>query len=72
MKRILCLIESLGSGGAERQLTGLAVMLKQHGYQVEVWYYVQKEFYVSYLLENGVVARFLIDAGNPYTRLFSI
>lgn len=31
MKRILCLIENLGSGGAERQLTCLTVMLKQGG-----------------------------------------
>ena len=51
-KHILCLLESLGSGGAERQLTGLAVMLKQQGYEVEVWYYVKNEFYLPYLQEN--------------------
>ena len=64
MKRILCIIENLGSGGAERQITGLAVMLKQAGYQVEVWYYVKKEFYLSFLSENGVVCRYLEDAGH--------
>lgn len=72
MKRILCLIESLGSGGAERQLTGLAVMLKQHGYQVEVWYYVKKEFYLPYLQENKVVGRYLSDARNPKKRFFAL
>ena len=72
MKRILCLIENLGSGGAERQLTGLAVMLKQHGYEVEVWYYVKKEFYLSFLQENGVIGRFLPDAASAKMRFFAL
>lgn len=72
MKRILCLIESLGSGGAERQLTGLAVMLKQQGYDVEVWYYVKNEFYLSYLQENNVVGRYLSAAHNPKKRFFAL
>ena len=72
MKRILCIIESLGSGGAERQITGLAVMLKQAGYQVEVLYYVNKDFYLSYLHEHGVAARYLADASNPRKRFFAL
>lgn len=31
MKRILCLIDSLGPGGAQRQLVGLATFLKERG-----------------------------------------
>ena len=62
MKRILCFIENLGSGGAERQLTGLAVMLKQQGYEVEVCYYVKKEFYLPDLLDAGVNVKYLSDA----------
>lgn len=72
MKRILCLIESLGSGGAERQMTGLAAMLKQQGYQVEVWYYVKKEFYLPFLQENSVSARFLSDARRPRYRFLAL
>lgn len=72
MTRILCLIENLGSGGAERQLTGLAVMLKQQGYEVEVWYYVKKEFYLPYLQENGVVGRYLPEASSAKKRLFAL
>lgn len=34
MKRILLFIDSLGAGGAQRQLVGLAVMLKKKGYEV--------------------------------------
>lgn len=71
-KRIICLIESLGSGGAERQLTGLAVMLKQQGYEVEVWYYVNQDFYLPYLQENNVTGRFLPDANRPRKRFFSL
>lgn len=72
MKRILCLIESLGSGGAERQLSGLAVMLKQRGYKVEVWYYIKKEFYLPYLQENGVIGNYLPEASNPRKRFFTL
>lgn len=61
-RKILLIIENLGSGGAERQITGLAVMLKQRGYEVELWYYVKKEFYLPYLLEHGVTVHYLEDA----------
>ena len=37
MKKILCLIATLGSAGAERQMSGLAAMMKKSGYEVEVW-----------------------------------
>jgi glycosyltransferase involved in cell wall biosynthesis len=72
MQRILCLIESLGSGGAERQLSGLAVLLKRRGYEVEVWYYDKREFYLPYLQENNVIGRFLPDATDPRVRFFSL
>lgn len=72
MPRILCLIENLGSGGAERQLTGLAVMLKLQGYEVEVWYYVNNNFYLPYLQENGVVGRYLSEAKSAEKRLFAL
>ena len=71
-KKILCIIESLGSGGAERQLTGLAVMLKEQGYEVEVVYYCKKEFYLPFLEENGVKGVFLSTAVSKFRRLFAI
>lgn len=69
-KKILLLIESLGSGGAERQISGLAVLLKQQGYEVKLWYYVDKDFYVPYLNENGVESECLAEARNPRKRYF--
>ena len=70
--KILCINESLGSGGAERQLSGLAVMLKQRQYDVEVWYYVDKEFYLHDLVTNNVVARYLPDARPAKHRFFAL
>ena len=72
MKNVLCLIENLGPGGAERQLTGLAVMLQQQGWQTEVCYYVKNEFYLSYLLTNGVNGCFLSEASNSKKRFFAL
>lgn len=72
MSRILCLIESLGSGGAERQLTGLAVLFKQRGYEVEVCYYINKDFYRPFLQENGVDSCFCEEATNPNKRFFAL
>ena len=69
MKKIICLIESLGSGGAERQLTGLAVMLKQQGYDVEVWYYAPNHFYRSNLENEGVTYRFIGSANDKKKRI---
>ncbi len=52
MKRILLFIDSLGAGGAQRQLTGLAVMLKHRGYYVKVITYYNRPFY-KYILDDG-------------------
>lgn len=72
MKRVLCLIESLGAGGAERQLSGLSVMLNHKGYDVEVWYYVKKEFYLPFLQENGVKSRYLSDVCQHRNRVLGL
>lgn len=72
MKRILCLIENLGSGGAERQLAGLAAMLKKQGYDVVVGYYVKREFYLTFLKDNNVEAQFFANATNPRKRFFAL
>ncbi|WP_287829122.1 glycosyltransferase family 4 protein [Bacteroides sp.] len=53
-KKILCFIDSLAPGGAQRQLVGLAVLLQSKGYSVEVLVYHDIPFYESYLLKNKV------------------
>ena len=57
--KILCLIDALGPGGAERQMTGLALMLKKKGYSVEVVYFELKDFFVHQLEENGVLVKYI-------------
>jgi len=52
--RVLCLIDCLGSGGAQRQLTFLARQLKKSGADVEVMTYHDSEFFASVLTEAGI------------------
>ncbi|WP_195460952.1 glycosyltransferase family 4 protein [Alistipes sp. D31t1_170403_E11] len=69
MKKVICLIEDLNSGGAERQLTGLAVLLKEAGYDVEVWTYYPGDFYLPTLLEADVKYRYIRDAQSKVMRI---
>lgn len=50
-KNILCYIDELGSGGAERQISNLAILLKDAGYNVKVYCYHPIYFY-EYLLKD--------------------
>lgn len=61
-RRILCLIDSLGPGGAQRQIVGLAQFLKQNGYDVIVAAYHDNCFYLDLLLSSGVPYVFLSKA----------
>jgi glycosyltransferase involved in cell wall biosynthesis len=70
MKKVICLIESLGSGGAERQLTYLASQIKERGHNVEVWTYYPNDFYAPILEENGVTWKYVADAQPPHKRIW--
>lgn len=70
MKKVICLIESLGSGGAERQLTYLASQIKGRGYNVEVWTYYPNDFYAPILEENGVTWKYVADAQPLHKRIW--
>lgn len=54
MKKILCYIDELGSGGAERQITNLAVLLKGKGYDVDVFCYHPIYFYENALIKYHI------------------
>lgn len=45
-------------------------MLKKEGYDVEVCYYVNKDFYLPYLQKNGVSSCYLSEASDPRKRFF--
>ena len=54
--KILCVIDSLGSGGAQRQLVGLAIGFKERGHEV------------SFLVYHGRLKIYVELVG--YNRLF--
>lgn len=72
MKRILCLIDMLGPGGAQRQMVGLATFLKEYGYEVTVAVYHKIDFYAVDLCNAGVSYHVIKKAERNATRLFFI
>lgn len=67
--RFLCIIESLGSGGAERQLVGLASLLKKDGYEVAVMTYFPKDFYKDDLDKASVKFIYVAGAESKFWRI---
>lgn len=72
MKHIILFTDCLGAGGAQRQLVGLATMLKARGYNVKVCTYFDIDFYKSYLDENEVPNEVIPDAASGKRRFFSV
>lgn len=70
MKRILLITESLSSGGAERQLCGLASMLVKAGYQCKLITYIYNQFYEAFLKSNSVDYEYVPQLQNKYLRIF--
>ena len=70
--KILLFTDSLGAGGAQRQLIGLAVMLKEHGFEVKVCTYHNMDFFKSYLDENNVANELIPDAHNSMKRIWAV
>ena len=52
--RLVCVIDCLGAGGAQRQLTGLGVGLKRRGHQVEFLVYHQDDHFLPALERAGI------------------
>ena len=69
MKHIVCIIESLGQGGAERQIASLAGLLKEAGEDVELWTYYKNDFNKHILDDYGVTYRYLEEAQNKVKRV---
>lgn len=70
--KILLFIDSLGAGGAQRQLVGLARMLKAGGEDVKVITYHDAPFYLPVLEEGGVEYENVNKAHDKYLRLYYI
>ena len=72
MKRILLITEGLGSGGAERQICGLATLLTKAGYPCRLITYVENQFYEPYLHQNDVEYELVPRLLNKGTRVFRV
>lgn len=72
MKRILLITENLGSGGAERQICGLAVMLTRAGCPCRLITYVENQFYEPYLRQHGVDYELVPELWEKRTRVFKV
>lgn len=70
--RLLLFIDSLCAGGAQRQLVGLAKLLKDRGCAVEVLVYHRDEFYLPYLKENEIPYCYLKGAESKFKRIYVI
>jgi glycosyltransferase involved in cell wall biosynthesis len=59
--KILCIIDSLGSGGAQRQLVILAKGLQERGHDVSFLVYHKDDFYNSSLENAGIKIHYTIE-----------
>lgn len=59
--KILCVIDSLGSGGAQRQLVNLALAFRDKGHEVYFLVYHSEPFYYASLKEKGIAILEVIE-----------
>lgn len=69
MMKILLLTDSLGPGGAQRQLVGLATMLKDFGYDVSIACYYDEPFYQYILDEKDIECKVVNKANSIILRI---
>lgn len=70
--KALCVIDTLGPGGAQRQLVGLSTFLQKYGMDVQVLSYYDDSFYVEELIRAEVSYKIITSAKNPLTRYVSV
>lgn len=72
-KRVLLLIDALSSGGAERQMTYLAILLKKYGYDVRLFtFYDVDVFYKNDLEKNNINIEIHRTGAHPLKRALII
>jgi glycosyltransferase involved in cell wall biosynthesis len=52
--KIVCLIDNLSAGGAQRQIVMLAKLLKQDGHDVTILTYYPQDFFLTKVLKYGI------------------
>lgn len=69
--KILCVIDILGSGGAQRQLVNLAIGFKEQGHSVSFLVYHHHNFYLDVLNQNNIPVHEIIEP-NYFKRLLKM
>ena len=69
--KILCVIDSLGSGGAQRQLVAIAKGIKANGNDVSFLVYHDESFYLQELVDNNI-AYYCLDGDGYLKRILRI
>ena len=70
--KIILFTDSLGAGGAQRQLVGLAKLLHENQYNVSVLTYHKDEFYLPILQECGIKYALLQNAQKALQRIAAV
>lgn len=71
MKKVLCLIDGLGFGGAQRQIIGLSHCLQISGYDVTLASYHKRNFYDT-LLADLKINHVLLEPGNKLAKFTNV
>ena len=61
--KILCFIDSLGSGGAQRQLVNLAIGLNKRGHQIRFLVYHQDDHFLPLLQKENIPCQVIHPCG---------
>ena len=69
MKTIVCFIDDLCLGGAQRQLVGLAGLLKSTGYEVRFCTYHNNGFYVDAITEQNISYDYMTTMESSFKRI---
>lgn len=69
--KILCIIDGLGSGGAQRQMINLAIGLKNRGHFVEMIAYTDADFYLE-KLKTANISYKVVGNKNYFERIIKI
>lgn len=70
--RILCLIDSLGLGGAQRQIIGLVSQLREAGYAADLAVYHDRDFYAPLLASLQIEVIKLQTSGSRWSKLMAV
>lgn len=71
MHKILLLIDNLGSGGAQRQIVTLALLLKKRGEDVSLLTYSNENFFLKEIKKNNIPIHYC-NAKNYLNRIFKV